>query len=91
MAQSFSQIHGIDFNETFSPTVRQELLRIFLIILYLFKFIIEQITIVGAYLESLLSNNDLPIFIKLPPDFESFKSVQAGLVYRLLHNIYSLE
>ena len=32
VAQSFSQIYQIDFNETFSPTVRRELLRIFLAI-----------------------------------------------------------
>lgn len=90
VAQGFFQIHGIDFNETFSPTVRWESLRIFLAISYLFKLIIKQIDIVGAYLESLLSDNDLSIFMKLPPGFESFRSVQAGLVCRLLRSIYGL-
>ncbi len=66
LVQGFSQVHGIDFNETFSPTVTRESLRIFLAISCLFKLIVEQIDIVGAYLESLLSDNDLPIFMKLP-------------------------
>ena len=32
MAQGFLQIHGIDFNKIFSPTVRKKLLQIFLAI-----------------------------------------------------------
>lgn len=75
MTQDFTQIYRIDFNKIFLSTVRRELLRIFLAISYFVKLIIEQIDIVGAYLESLLSNNNLPIFMKLPLDFKSFKLV----------------
>ncbi len=71
VAQRFSQIHGVDFNETFSPTVRRESLRIFLAISCLFGFIIDQVDIVGAYLESLLGDNNLPIFMKLPPGMDA--------------------
>lgn len=70
--QSFSQIYKIDFYETFSAIVRQELLQIFLAILYLLKLIIEQVDIVGAYLDSLWDDNDLLIFMKLALGIEIF-------------------
>ena len=90
VAQGFLQIHGIDFNETFSPTVRRESLQIFLAISYLLDLIVEKINIIEAYLESLLTNNDLPIFMKIPPEMESFRSIRAGLIAQLLRSIYSL-
>ena len=83
VAQEYSQIPGIDFNETFPPTVRRESLRIFLAISALFGFLIEQMDIVGAYLESLIGDNKLPIFMKLPPGMKDFRSVRAGLLFRL--------
>lgn len=90
VVQGFSQIYRIDFNETFSPTVRRESLQIFLAISCLLGLIVEEVNIVGAYLESLLTNNDLLIFMKLPPGMESFRSIRAGLVAQLLQNIYDL-
>lgn len=83
-------MYGIDFNKTFSPTVRRKPLRIFLAIGCLLGLIIEQINIVGAYLESLLSDNNLPIFMKLLPGIEAFRSIRSGLVCRLLRSIYGL-
>lgn len=67
VAQRYSQIPSIDFNETFAPTVQRESLSIFLAISALFGFLVEQIDIVGVYLESLMGDNELPIFMKLPP------------------------
>lgn len=90
IAQSFSQIHEIDFNKTFSPIIRRESLQIFLAISCFFKPIIKQIDIIEAYLQSLLSNNKLSIFMKLPPSFELFRSIKVGLVCRLFYSIYSL-
>ncbi len=52
VAQGYSQIPGIDFNETFALTVRRKSLRIFLAVSALLGFLVEQIDIVGAYLES---------------------------------------
>lgn len=90
VAQGFSQVHGIDFDETFSPTVRRESSKIFLAISCLLNLIVEQVDIVGAYLESLLTDNKLPIFMKLPPGMEAFRSIRAGLVVRLLRSICGL-
>ena len=63
--KGFSQVQGVDFSETFAPTVRRESLRIYLALCLMLNLFIHQVDIVGAYLESLLGNNELPIFMKL--------------------------
>ena len=60
VAQGFSQVAGINFIETFAPTVRRELLRIFLAIATILGLIVHQVDI-GAYLESLLDDNKVPM------------------------------
>ncbi len=67
VAQGYSQIPSIDFNKTFAPIVRRESLKIFLAVSALLGFLVEQMDIVGVYLESLMGDNKLPIFIKLRP------------------------
>ncbi len=90
VAQGFSQVQGIDFLETFAPTVRRESLRIFLAIFAMLGLVIHQVDIVGAYLESLLDDNKFPIYMKLPPEMHQFCQVQGGLLYRLLKSLYGL-
>ncbi len=91
VAQGYSQIPSIDFNQTFAPTVRRESLRIFLAVSALLRFLVEQMDIVGAYLESLMGDNKLPIFMKLPRGMRDLRSVREGLVCRLLRSIYGLK
>ncbi len=64
VAQGFSQVQGIDSSETFAPTVRRESLRIFLAISAMLDLVINQVDIVDAYLESLLDDNEFPIYTK---------------------------
>lgn len=45
---------------------------------------IDQVDIVGAYLESFLTDNNLFIFMKLPLGMKTFRSIRAGLVAKLL-------
>ncbi len=71
--------------------MQRESLRIFLVISALFGFLVEQMDIVRAYLESLIGDNEFPIFIKLPPGIRDLRSVRKGLVCRLLRSIYSLK
>lgn len=52
--------------------------------------IVEQVDIVRAYLKSLLTNNDLHIFMKLVLRIEVFRSIRAVLVARLMKIIYEL-
>lgn len=88
VAQGFSQVPGIDFTETFAPTVRRESLRIYLAICALLGLIIHQVDIVGAYLESLLDDNEFPIYMKPPPGIERMRK---GLYCRLLRSLYGLK
>ena len=39
VAQGFSQVHGIDYTETFLPTIRRESLKIFLAIAAMLEMI----------------------------------------------------
>ena len=47
--------------------------------------------IVETYLESLIGNNELPIFIKLLPKMKDFWSVKADFLFRYLRSIYGLK
>ena len=91
VAQGFSQIQGIDFAETFAPTVRRESLQIYLAICLFLNLIIHQVDIVGAYLESDLSDNELPIFMKLPSGMHQLRQVREGLLCRLLRSLCGLK
>ena len=90
VGQGFLQVYEIDFDKTFLSTVRCESLQIFLAMSYMFGLLIKQIDIVGAYLESLLSNNNLPILISLSPGFCAFRFIQDKLVYYLICSFYGL-
>ena len=90
VAQGFSQVQGIDFSETFAPTVRRESLRIYLALCLMLNLFIHQVDIVGAYLESPLGDNELPIFMKLPPGMHNLRQIREGLLCRLLRSLYGL-
>lgn len=51
---------------------------------------IHQVDIEGAYLESLLGDNDHPIFMKLPPGMHNRRQIREGLLCRLLRSLYGL-
>ena len=87
VTQGFSQVYGIDYTETFSPTIRRESLMIFLAIAAMLGMILIQINVVGAYLESALNQIEQPIYMKIPQRC----IVREGLVYKILKNLYGLK
>ncbi len=91
VAQRFSQVQGIDFSETFTPTVRRESLQIYLALCLMLNLFVHQVDIVGAYLESQLGGNEFPIFIKLPPGMHHLSQIRKGLLWRLLRGLYGLK
>ncbi len=91
VAQGFLQVPGIDFSETFALTVRRESLRIYLALCLMLNLFIHQVDIVGVYLESLLGDNELPIFMKLPPGICNLRQIREGLLCRLLRSLYGLK
>lgn len=52
---------------------------------------IYHMDIVDAYLESLLDDNKLPIFMKLLPGMHNLRQIQKSLLYRLLRSLYGLK
>jgi len=64
VVQGFSQVYGIDYEETFAPTVCKELLRIFLALVTAYDLELYQMDVVAAYLSGEL--NDEKIYIRVP-------------------------
>ena len=91
VAQGFSKVQGIDFSETFAPTVRRESLQIYLALCLMLNLFVHQVDIVGAYLESELGDNEFPIFMKLPPGMHHLRQIRKGLLCRLLKSLYGLK
>lgn len=91
VAQGFSQVHKVNFSKMFTLTMRRKSLQIYLALCLMLNLIIYQVDIVGTYLESLLGDNKLPIFMKLPPRIHQLYKVRKGLLYKLLKSLYSLK
>ena len=81
-------MHGIDYIETFAPTIKQELLKIFLAIATMLGIILLQIDVIGAYLEISFSQNNQPIYMKIP---QGCKARREGLVCKILKSLYGLK
>lgn len=54
MAQGYTQVEGIDFDETFAPVARIESVRLFLAIACLMKFKLFQMDVKSAFLNRIL-------------------------------------
>ena len=84
VARGFSQRYGIDFEETFAPTLRYESLRLLLAVATRYDFEIEQMDVVSAYLSGTVQEElymDPPKGLLIPP----------GQVCRLKKGLYGLK
>jgi hypothetical protein len=63
VARGYSQIYGVDYRNTFSPTLKQDTLRIIIAISVHHKFNIHQMDIKAAYLNAELKED---IYMELP-------------------------
>lgn len=84
VAQGFSQIPGIDFDNTFAPTVRIDSLRIILHLAASYGWSRGQDDVTGAFLHSKI---DTEIYMKQPPGFHD----GTNRVLRLLLGLYGLK
>ena len=83
VAQGFSQIHGIDFEETYAPVVRYDSLRLLLRFATLRGYHVHQMDFDTAYLNSLLEED---IYMRGPPGYS-----EEGKVYKILRALYGLK
>jgi hypothetical protein len=86
VARGFQQKEGIDYNETFSPTVRMKTLKIVLAIAAERDYEMKQIDFDTAFLNA---NVKEEIYVKIPQGYQSNDSqVNGNKVLRLVKAIY---
>ena len=86
MAKGFTQIPGIDFDETFSPVARFELLRLLLALAALEDWHVHQMDVKSAFLNGVLKEE---IYMEQPQGF--IMSGQETRVCRLKKALYGLK
>jgi len=69
VARGFTQIYGIDYIETFSPTLKQDSLRVIIAISIYYGFEIYQIDIKAAYLNADLEEE---LYMEIPEGSEDY-------------------
>ncbi|KAE8218625.1 hypothetical protein CF326_g9123, partial [Tilletia indica] len=86
VAQGFSQIPGVDYNETYSPVTRFVTIRTLLALAAFLGWHVHQLDVITAYLYGLL---DKPVFMRQPPGFEV--AGKEHLACRLVRALYGLK
>ncbi|RAQ99895.1 CoA-transferase family III [Stemphylium lycopersici] len=84
VARGFSQKFGVDFMETFAPTVRQDTLRVFMAIVCKKDLHLHQVDVNNAFTESTLYED---IFMLPPPGVE----LPPNMVFKILKSLYGLK
>jgi len=84
VARGFTQVHGIDYNETFAPTVRMDTLRLFLATVAAEDLECFHYDIKNAFTESPLKEQ---ILLKQPEGVH----VKKGHVLKVLRSLYGLK
>jgi transposase InsO family protein len=85
VARGFSQAYGIDYTETFAPTVRMATLRAFFAIVACEDLHCHHYDIKNAFTESELQNK---LYLQVP---EGVEKVKRGHALRLLKSLYGLK
>ena len=67
MAQGYTQVEGIDFDESFALVARLELIRILLSIACIMKFKLYEMDVKSAFLNGFLNKE---VFVEQPKGFQ---------------------
>lgn len=86
VARGFSQVPGVDFEETYCPVVKRRSLRLLIAISVENDWTVEFLDVEGAYLNSPLQEE---IFMRQPPYFEV--NPGSGFVCKLNKSLYGLK
>ena len=86
VARGFTQRFGTEYTETFSPVVRIETLRVLIALAAQFDWELDQMDIVGAYLNATLPN-DKVLYIDPIPDLHD----SSNKVHRVVKLLYRLK
>ena len=88
VARGFTQIQGIDYEETYSPTARFTSIRTLLQKAANDNHLIHQMDVKGAYLNAPI---DKEIYIQQPPEYEERNESGIPLTCHLLKSLYGLK
>ncbi|CAM8908673.1 unnamed protein product [Rhodiola kirilowii] len=86
VAQGYTQIEGIDFDDTFAPVARLESIRLLLAVACYLKFKLFQMDVKSAFLNGLLCEE---VYVAQPKGFED--PHYPDYVYKLKKALYGLE
>ena len=86
VAQGYTQIEGVDFDETFSPMARLDSIRLLLGVACILKFKLFQIDVKSAFLNGYLNEE---VFVEQPKGF--FYPSFPKHVYKLKKALYGLK
>jgi hypothetical protein len=68
IAKGYSQVEGLDFDETFSPIARLESIRMLLAYATRYSFKLYQMDVKSAFLNGIIKEE---VYVEQPPGFES--------------------
>ena len=88
VAKGYSQVHGIDYEETFSPTADITSIRILMQLAAQYDLTVHQMDVRAAFLHAPI---DHEIYMEQPEGFEEFSEDGDKLVYRLKKSLYGLK
>jgi hypothetical protein len=86
VAKGYSQVKGLDFDETFSPVARLESIRILLSYVTHHDFKLYQIDVKSAFLNGPIKEE---VYAEQPPDFDSGE--YPNHIYKLHKTLYGLK
>ena len=86
VAQGYTQIEGVDFDETFAPVARLESIRLLLGIACILKFKLYQMDVKSAFLNGYLNEE---VYVEQPKGFED--PTHPDHVYKLKKALYGLK
>lgn len=86
VGQGYNQVHGIDFEETFSPVIKLTALRTFLAIAIIKGYRVKLMDVKTAYLNA---ENEHEIYMTFPIDFRDESKPKQ--VLRVIKSLYGLK
>ena len=86
VAQGFSQVEGLDYNETFSPTIKFTTIRLMIALACRYNLELQHINIKGAYLNGKLEDD---VYMRQPEGF--MVKGKEHLVCKLYKSMYGLK
>ena len=86
VAQGYTQVEGVDFDETFAPVARLESIRILLAIASYLNFKLYQMDVKSAFLNGMLQEE---VYVEQPKGF--IDPYRLNGVYKLKRALYGLK